>query len=108
VVGNVFYKEILLESLDDVKTGVTFSDSMSKHVDLVPSTMIQMIRIGEETGEMDKLLGNIAKFYQREINSVIDTVVGLIEPAMIVLLGLGVGLLLVSVLMPIYNLAGAF
>jgi type IV pilus assembly protein PilC len=108
VVGNIFYKQILLQSLEEIKTGITFSDSMAKHSDLIPSTMIQMIRIGEETGEVGKLLGNIAKFYQREINSTIDTVVGLIEPAMIVMLGLGVGLLLVSVLMPIYNLAGAF
>jgi type IV pilus assembly protein PilC len=91
-----------------VRSGVTFSDSIAKHPDMMPSTMVQMVRIGEETGEMGKLLGNIARFYQREINSTIDTLVGLIEPAMIVMLGLGVGLLLVSVLMPIYNLAGAF
>jgi type IV pilus assembly protein PilC len=108
VVGNKFYKDILLEALSDVRSGVTFSDSIAKHPDMMPSTMVQMVRIGEETGEMGKLLGNIARFYQREINSTIDTLVGLIEPAMIVMLGLGVGLLLVSVLMPIYNLAGAF
>lgn len=108
VVGNRFYKDILLEALSDVRAGITFSDSIAKHQDLMPSTMVQMVRIGEETGEMGKLLGNIARFYQREINSTIDTLVGLIEPAMIVMLGIGVGLLLVSVLMPIYNLAGAF
>jgi type IV pilus assembly protein PilC len=108
VVGNSFYKKLLNESLEDVRGGITFSDSMAKHPTLIPGTMIQMIRIGEETGEMGKLLGNIAKFYQREINATIDTLVGLIEPAMIVALGLGVGLLLVSVLMPIYNLASAF
>ena len=62
----------------------------------------------EETGEIAKLMGNIAKFYQREINNTIDSLIGLIEPIMIVSLGLGVGLLLVSVLMPIYNLAGSF
>jgi type II secretory pathway component PulF len=67
-----------------------------------------MVRIGEETGEMGKLMGNVAKFYQREINAAVETMVGLIEPLMIVLLGLGVGVLLVSVLLPIYNLAGAF
>lgn len=108
VVGNNQYKKILNDALEDVRGGVTFSDSMAKNQALIPSTMVQMIRIGEETGEMGKLLGNVAKFYQREINATIDTLVGMIEPAMIVLLGLGVGLLLVSVLLPIYNLASAF
>jgi type IV pilus assembly protein PilC len=108
VVGNRQYKNILTEALEDVRGGVTFSDSLAKYQKFIPSTMIQMVRIGEETGEMGKLLGNVAKFYQREINATIDTLVGMIEPAMIVLLGLGVGLLLVSVLMPIYNLASAF
>lgn len=108
VVGNVHYKKILEQSLLDVKAGVTFSSSLAKHKDLIPGTLTQMLKIGEETGEIGKLMGNIAKFYQREINTTIDTLVGLIEPMMIVLLGLGVGLLLVSVLMPIYNLAGSF
>lgn len=108
VVGNRQYKNILTDALEDVRGGVTFSDSLAKYQKFIPSTMIQMVRIGEETGEMGKLLGNVAKFYQREINATIDTLVGMIEPAMIVLLGLGVGLLLVSVLMPIYNLASAF
>lgn len=108
VVGNIYYKSALQESLNDIRGGVTFSESLSKHPELMSPTMLQMLKIGEETGETTKLLGNVAKFYQREINGMIDTLVGLIEPMMIVLLGLGVGVLLVSVLMPIYNLAGAF
>ncbi len=108
VVGNIFYKRILDQALIDVKAGVSISTSFAKHKDLIPSTLTQMLRIGEETGEIGKLMGSIAKFYQREINTSIDTLVGLIEPIMIVSLGLGVGVLLVSVLMPIYNLAGSF
>jgi type IV pilus assembly protein PilC len=108
VVGNVHYKRILEQALVDVKAGVSFSASFAKHKDLIPPTLTQMLKIGEETGEIGKLMGNIAKFYQREVNNTIDTLVGLIEPVMIVMLGLGVGVLLVSVLMPIYNLAGSF
>lgn len=108
VVGNVHYKLALEASLLDVKAGISFSKSLEKHKDLIPSSLIQMLRIGEETGEIGKLMGNIAKFFQREINAQIDTMVGLIEPIMIVALGLGVGTLLVSVLLPIYNLAGSF
>jgi type IV pilus assembly protein PilC len=108
VVGNIHYKRILEKALVDVRGGMPFSQSISGNKDLIPSSMIQMVKIGEETGEIGKLMGNIAKFYQREITGAVDTMVSLIEPAMIVLLGLGVGLLLVSVLLPIYNLAGAF
>lgn len=108
VVGNSRYKKMLNEVLVEVRGGVVFSDALSKYPELISSTMVQMIRIGEETAEVGKLLGHIAKFYQREVNATIDTIIGMIEPAMIVLLGLGVGLLLVSVLLPIYNLASAF
>lgn len=108
VVGNVHYKAILDQALLDVKAGVSISTSFARYPNLIPSTLTQMLRVGEETGEIGKLMGNIAKFYQREVTTTIDTLVGLIEPIMIVLLGLGVGVLLVSVLMPIYNLAGSF
>lgn len=108
VVGNIYYKEILNQALLDIKAGKSISSSFAKQKDLIPPTLTQMLKVGEETGEIGKLMGNIAKFYQREINTSVDTMVGLIEPMMIVLLGLGVGVLLVSVLMPIYNLAGSF
>lgn len=108
VVGNVHYKKILLDSLTDVKAGISFSSSFAKQKELIPNILTQMLRVGEETGETSKLMGNISKFYQRELSNTIDSMVGLIEPVMIVSLGLGVGLLLVSVLMPIFNLAGSF
>jgi type IV pilus assembly protein PilC len=108
VVGNRYYKNLLERALVDVRAGISLSQSLGQDKELMPSTVVQMIKIGEETGEIGKLMGNVARFYQKEVNATIDTLVSLIEPAMIVLLGLGVGLLLVSVLMPIYNLAGAF
>ena len=70
--------------------------------------MIAMIRVGEETGELGNILTTLAKFYEREVTQAVDTLVDLIEPIMIVLLGLGVGTLLAAVLIPIYNLAGSY
>jgi type IV pilus assembly protein PilC len=70
--------------------------------------MVQMIKVGEETGEVGSILDTLAKFYKREVDNAVDTLIGLIEPAMIVLLGLGVGGLLTSVLLPIYNLTSSF
>ena len=67
--------------------------------------MIQMVLVGEETGTLGAILKTLTDFYKREVDDAVDTLVGLIEPVMIVVLGLGVGILLVSVLMPIYNLS---
>ena len=73
----------------------------------MPGIMVAMTKVGEETGELGKILTTLAKFYNREVTNAVDTLVGLIEPIMIVMLGLGVGTLLAAVLLPIYNLAGA-
>ena len=104
VVDNDVYKEILLKSAESVKGGNQISGVMSKY-EQVPSIMIQMFKVGEETGKLGFILDTMARFYQREVYDAVDTLVDLIEPAMIVLLGVGVGILLTSVLVPIYNLA---
>lgn len=106
VVGNEVYKQILDESLIAIKSGSAFSTALSQYEE-IPGILIQMIKVGEETGELGSILKTMARFYQREVVNAVDTLVGLIEPVMIVLLGLGVGTLLASVLIPIYNIANS-
>jgi type IV pilus assembly protein PilC len=106
VVGNASYEAILKQVAADVKGGSPISDALDKH-SAIPSIMVAMTKVGEETGELGKILSTLAKFYNREVTNAVDTLVGLIEPIMIVMLGLGVGTLLAAVLLPIYNLAGA-
>ena len=104
VVDNVVFRRILEKAAQDVRTGKSVSESMGGSED-IPNIMIQMIKIGEETGEMGMILDTLAKFYEREVNNAVDALVALIEPAMIVALALGVGVLLTSVLIPIYNVS---
>ncbi len=106
VVGNDIYKKILLECVIAVESGSSFSKALSQYED-VPGILVQMVRVGEETGEVGSILKTMANFYRREVINAVDTLVSLIEPVMIVLLGLGVGILLASVLVPIYNIANA-
>tara|TARA_B100000745_G_scaffold217478_1_gene144626 strand:+ start:2665 stop:3867 length:1203 start_codon:yes stop_codon:yes gene_type:complete len=106
VVGNQVYKDILGDAMDEVRGGGTISESFARHEE-VPAIMVHMLRIGEETGKLGFVLGTISRFYKREVEQAIQTMVSLIEPIMIILLGLGVGVLLTSVLLPIYNLAGS-
>jgi type IV pilus assembly protein PilC len=106
VVGNRIYANILKDAGEQVKAGKSLSDSFEKYPDDMPGIMIQMVKVGEETGSLSTILKTMARFYKREVDDAVDTLVGLIEPIMIVVLGLGVGVLLTSVLVPIYNLAG--
>lgn len=106
VVDSPVYGRVLNETAEAVKGGSSISEALSQHHE-VPGIMVAMIRVGEETGELGSILSTLAKFYQREVTVAVDTLVDLIEPLMIVLLGLGVGTLLASVMVPIYNMAGA-
>lgn len=107
VVGNEIYRRILLDSMETVKGGSMISDALSKYED-IPPLLSQMIRIGEETGKLDYILKSVASFYRREVDNFIDNLVSLIEPILIVVLGLGVGILVAAVLVPIYNISTAF
>jgi type IV pilus assembly protein PilC len=106
VVDSPTYQRMLGNVADAIRGGAPMSDAFAAHPE-VPGIMTAMIKVGEETGELGSILTTLAKFYEREVTTAVDTLVGLIEPLMIVLLGLGVGSLLASVLIPIYNLAGA-
>ncbi|KKT24717.1 MAG: Type II secretion system F domain protein, partial [Candidatus Nomurabacteria bacterium GW2011_GWF2_43_8] len=106
VVGSLSYRNMLMEVVDGVKSGISLSASFGRHSQQIPGIMVQMVQVGEETGALGSILRTMTTFYKREVDDAVDTLVGLIEPVMIVVLGLGVGLLLVSVLMPIYNMAG--
>ncbi len=107
IVDNDVYAGLLRESLEAVKAGTPVSEALSRYEE-IPGIMIQMIKVGEETGQLGNILKTMAKFYRREVVNAVDTLVDLIEPIMIVTLGVGVGILLASVLVPIYNLSSSF
>lgn len=103
IVENDVYEAILNEVLEGVKAGSPLHEMFARYPQQIPPIMVQMLQIGNETGETATILDRLAKFYNREVNTAVDTLVSLIEPIMIVLLALGVGFLLASVLLPIYN-----
>lgn len=106
IVGNKVYENILTDAGIAIRGGASVAESFSKHPE-VPGIMIQMMKVGEETGELGSILKTLAHFYDREVTTAVDTIVDLIEPVMVVVLGIGVGFLIVSVLMPIYNMTAA-
>lgn len=106
VVENVHYEEALLKARDDIKNGASISKAFAEHPE-IPTIMVQMMRVGEETGELSSILKTLSKFYSREVENAVDTLVGLIEPIMIIMLAGGVGVLVASVIMPIYSVTMA-
>lgn len=102
VVGNQVYEDILKKTVVSVQAGDTLSESLGSYEE-IPSILIQMVKVGEETGKLGYVLKTLSLFYEREVNNEVDTIVSLIEPILIVVLGVGVGLLLAAVLVPIYQ-----
>ena len=107
VVEDPIYEGVMAAAASDVKAGLPLSEALRKHGE-IPGIVIAMVKIGEETGNMGTILETMARFYRREVDNAVDTLVGLIEPIMIVILALGVAILLASVLLPIYNIASSF
>lgn len=108
VVEDDVYEGILREAIEAVKGGAPLSQTLARYSPgEIPGIFVQMLQIGEETGEMGNILDRLAKFYNREVNAAVDTLVSLIEPVLIVGLAVGVGFLLASVLLPIYNSASS-
>lgn len=106
VVDNHVYKKIMDETMESVKAGDTLSKSFQRYEE-IPPIMVQMVKVGEETGSLGSILKTLSEFYRREVDDAVDTLIGLIEPVMIVALALGVGVLLTSILIPIYNIASS-
>lgn len=106
VVGNAVYKKILVEAIDNVKSGGTMSETFSRYK-AFPPLVSSMLSIGEKTGRTDFMLDNFSKFYKNEAENGIQNLTQLIEPILILLLGLGVGVLVSAILLPIYSLVGA-
>lgn len=107
VIDNRVYQGILSGAVEAVKGGKTMSESLSTSPKEIPGIMVQMMKVGEESGELGTILKTVAKFYNREVTTAVDSLVSLIEPLMIVMLGGGVAILLASVLIPIYNIASS-
>jgi type IV pilus assembly protein PilC len=101
--GNKVYIAATKRIQTDVSTGTSLTNAMSA-VNLFPSMVIQMTQIGEESGSLDNMLGKIADFYEREVDDAVAALSSLLEPVMIVFLGVFVGGLVVAMYLPIFKL----
>jgi len=107
-IGNIVYRDILHEIAEKVRAGELLSNLLAQNEYYFPVLVSQMVAIGERTGRLDEILSRISSFYTREVNDLLDNLTELIQPILIAVIGVFVGLLFASVLIPIYNLAQTF
>ena len=103
VIGNHAYKKVIIEAKEGVRRGDSISSILNKYPDLFPPVFTQMVLVGEKTGSLDEVLLNIVDFYQKEIDTSIDSLLGILEPALLVFLGGIVGVIMFSILVPMYD-----
>ncbi len=103
IVGSAVYKQAILLVRDEVRRGTPISSILSLSPDIFPPVFVQMTLVGEKTGGLDNSLMNIANFYQKEVERGINNLLKILEPALIIILGVVVGGMMFSILMPLYQ-----
>ncbi|MEL6949907.1 MAG: type II secretion system F family protein [Pseudomonadota bacterium] len=101
--GNIVYENAVLEMRDEVATGQRLQQSM-ENTELFPNMVIQMIAVGEESGQLDEMSGKVADFFEEDVDNAVDNMSSLIEPLIMAILGVLVGGLVIAMYLPIFKM----
>jgi len=101
--GNINYKNAIVAVSKQVEKGVTIGDAMA-YYPLFPPLLIQLVKIGEQTGKIDETLTKASEYFEREVDGLVKTLTTAMEPFIMVILGIGVAFLIISIITPIYSL----
>lgn len=107
-VGNVVVSRAIDEAALKIEKGYSLAYSLSQSPKVFPPLLYQMIAVGEETGKVDETLESVSKVFQQESEYSVRNLTAAIEPAIMIIMGIGVALLVIAVILPIYNLTNAF
>jgi len=107
-VTNTYYKRFLRQAYDDIERGGNLTDSMKKREDLFPPTNIQIISVGEDFGTLADALKYCSEIHEEELDDITKNLSDILEPVLMIIIGLMVGFLAVSIITPIYSITGSF
>ncbi|KKQ61324.1 MAG: hypothetical protein US81_C0007G0004 [Parcubacteria group bacterium GW2011_GWE2_38_18] len=107
VLGNLHYREAVNEIAEKIKKGSTINEVISQYPKLFSPIVVQMVNIGEQTGELDEILEELAQFYEEEVDQIMDTLPSILEPILILVLGTAIGGMAVAIIMPMYSLSNS-
>jgi type IV pilus assembly protein PilC len=105
--GNILFEKAFKRVSERVEKGFSLSDAMREQI-VFPDILVEMVATGEQTGKLDKTLGNISHYFEVEAEQRVKTLTSAIEPLIMIVLGVGVGFLVFAVIMPIYSLTSQF
>jgi type IV pilus assembly protein PilC len=105
VVGNLIYREKIAETGEKLKKGISITEILTQYPDLFPPVATQMIQVGEQSGNLDELLDELATYYENDVHEIMSNLSSIIEPIMILILGVGVGAMAIAIIMPMYSLS---
>ncbi|MFH0804820.1 MAG: type II secretion system F family protein, partial [Patescibacteria group bacterium] len=106
LVGNVVYHDLTKKTIAEVEAGASITTVFMTSKD-VPLMLSQMMSVGEQSGQLDKILIKLSDFYARELENSLNNLTSLIEPVIMVILGVAVGFLVSAIILPMYNLSSA-
>ncbi len=101
------FKQVTLEAKDDISKGVSLTNAFRRKESLFPQMIVSVMQVGEKTGNLDVLLLNIADFYEEQVDNTLRNLASLIEPVLLVIVGLAIGGMAISIILPIYQLMGS-
>ena len=107
VVQNHYYREVLIEAYDKVQKGFSLSAVFAAHQNLFPIFASEMAAVGEETGQLPELLLKGALFFEDEVDQVTKNLSTVIEPVLMIVIGVAVGFFAISMIGPMYSLSNA-
>lgn len=107
VLGNLHYRRALEDMAQKIKKGEKLSGVINSYPKLFSPVVAQMVAVGEETGELDNILVELAEFYEEEVDNVMENMPSIIEPILILVLGLGVGGVAIAIIMPMYSITSS-
>jgi len=102
--GNTYYRKSMEESAEEMKKGTKLSQFLENFKDIYPSLVIQMIAVGEETGQTSDMLAKLADFYEEEVSRITKNLSVIIEPVLMIIVGIIVGFFVISMIQPMYGM----
>ena len=102
--GNILYHNATIQMRDEIATGTQLQVAMRDNVKLFPNMVIQMVAIGEEAGSLDSMLGKVADWYEQEVDDAVDALTSLLEPIVMVVLGVLIGGMVIAMYLPIFQM----
>jgi len=106
--GNIYYKRAMVDAASKIKKGIKLGEVLEEYQDIYPHVVVQMVKIGEETGQTSEILSKLADFYEEQVTAATKNLSAVIEPVLMIIIGAAVGFFAISMVQPMYSMLQAF